>query len=85
MKLEGMVYVGSDWEASQGLMLVSSALSLTELLLLSSSALPSLMVTCCPGLLQELPNGDPKEGPFWEDKGSLEGESSSSKCSQTSP
>lgn len=36
-------------------------------------------------LLQELPNGDPKEGPFWEDKGSLEGESSSSKHSQISP
>lgn len=53
--------------------------------LLSSSALLNPMVICCPILLQELPNGDPKDGPFWEDKGSLEGESSSRKCSQVSP
>lgn len=74
----------TDWEASQGLMLVSIQLSASQsAYLLPSSALLSLMVMCCLVLLQEMPNGDPKEGPFWEDKGSLEGESSSSKCSQT--
>lgn len=64
----------------KGLMLVSTEVSGSQsAYLLSSSALSSLeiVVLCCHVLLQELLNGDPKEGPFWEDKGSLEGKSSS--------